>query len=204
MRKFANRPAADGSTHRLLGASVVPYVLLMTVFVSSCTALPAVPAAKQPCDATEYRQLDFWLGNWSVTDGTTGDVAGTSRIERDFGGCAIREHWSSALLTGGSLNVFDRNTKRWHQFWVDSSGARREFIGGLVSMGGGASTNRTDQMVLIANVPSPANPNATIQVRMTFSVNADGSVRQYSDLSRDGGSAWKFRYDYLYRKSDAR
>jgi hypothetical protein len=34
---------------------------------------------------------------------------------------------------------------------------------------------------------------------MTFTPNADGSVRQYSDYSKDDGATWAFRYDYIYR-----
>ena len=37
-------------------------------------------------------------------------------------------------------------------------------------------------------------------VRMTFTRNADGSVRQYSDQRLDGG-AWVERYDYTYRRA---
>jgi hypothetical protein len=36
---------------------------------------------------------------------------------------------------------------------------------------------------------------------MTFTPNPDGSMRQYSDYSRDDGKTWLERYDYTYRKA---
>jgi hypothetical protein len=51
-------------------------------------------------------------------------------------------------------------------------------------------------MVMTAEQP---NAGKTRLVRLTFTANADGTVRQYSDLSDDGGRSWALRYDYLYR-----
>lgn len=147
-----------------------------------------------PCAGAVHRQFDFWVGRWLVTDAATGQMAGTSLIERLYGGCAIRENWSGSGLDGGSLNVVERESGQWHQTWVDSSGARREFIGGL----------RGGRMVLVATVPRRGDPASTTQVRMTFTANADGSVRQFSDTSNDGGATWSPRYDLIYRRAEGK
>jgi hypothetical protein len=45
-----------------------------------------------------------------------------------------------------------------------------------------------------------AGPNgAELLVRMEFSRNADGSVRQAGSRSADHGQTWQPRYDYTYR-----
>ena len=119
----------------------------------------------------------------------TGAAAGESRIERLYDGCGIRENWRDPELTGGSLNIYDRADHLWHQFWIDSSGARREFIGGIAQ----------GKMILVATHPSEKNAGVIIKERMTFTPNPDGSVRQYSDASRDDGATWALRYDYTYR-----
>jgi hypothetical protein len=31
---------------------------------------------------------------------------------------------------------------------------------------------------------------------------ADGTVRQASDISSDGGATWRPRYGYIYRRTD--
>ena len=54
-------------------------------------------------------------------------------------------------------------------------------------------------MVLIWRFASPKAEGGLAQVRMTFTPNPDGTVRQYSDQSGDGGRSWTLRYDYTYR-----
>jgi len=54
--------------------------------------------------------------------------------------------------------------------------------------------------VMVAEQPSQREPGKMVLVRLTFTPNADGTVRQYSDYSSDKGATWRFRYDYLYRR----
>ena len=164
------------------------------MFSVAILALAASAAAQQPtplgCSAAANRQFDFWIGEWSVTDQSTGNLAGHSRIEKDYGGCIIRENWTSPGFSGGSLNGYHAADGQWHQMWMDSAGAVRHFVGGLDPAG---------RMVLTAEQPRPAGGQRLI--RMTFTANADGTVRQYSDYSDDKGARWQLRYDFLYRRA---
>jgi hypothetical protein len=36
---------------------------------------------------------------------------------------------------------------------------------------------------------------------MSYSRNADGSVRQFGEVSPDGGATWTTSFDFTYRKS---
>jgi hypothetical protein len=149
---------------------------------------PAWSADQPPaCAAPEHHQFDFWIGRWDVFDTRTGARAGASVIEGVYGGCAVRENWSEDGFTGGSLNAFTGG--QWRQTWTDSSGAWREFVG---SFDGG-------RMVLVSSHPSARFPGRTAHERIAWSVNADGSVRQYSDATIDEGKTWVLRYDYTYR-----
>jgi hypothetical protein len=156
---------------------------------SGPAAGPAATAAARPpaCRGLENRQFDFWVGRWRVVN--TGDhlQAGESRIERLYDGCTIRENWSEPGYSGGSLNTYVAGDRHWHQTWTDSQGTWREFTGGLVD----------GRMVLIWSHPSLRLPGRTVQERMTFTPNPDGSVRQYSDQSIDG-EHWTQLYDYTY------
>ncbi|MEP6483346.1 MAG: hypothetical protein ABJB01_02770 [Rudaea sp.] len=145
---------------------------------------------KNDCSLPEYRQFDFWVGEWRAVNTKTGAPEGESKIENLYDGCGIRENWQDPELKGGSLNIYDRTDKKWHQFWIDSSGARREFIGGL----------EDGKMILTATHPSMLHPEKTVSERMTFTPNPDGSVRQYSEATIDGGKVWTERYDYTYRR----
>jgi hypothetical protein len=147
----------------------------------------AAPAPK--CITPEYRQFDFWIGSWDVVNTKDGTPAGSSVIEKLYQGCTIRENWSEANYSGGSLNTYNEIDRKWHQTWTDSQGTWREFVGGLVD----------GKMVLIWKYQSHKDPNATVQERMIFTPNPDGTVRQYSDQSKDGVT-WVERYDYTYRR----
>src|SRR5262249_15005317 len=136
-----------------------------------------------------HRQFDFWVGSWDVFDAKSGERAGQSLIEKLYGGCVLRENWSEPGFTGGSLNIYAAIDHKWHQTWMDQSGALREFVGGI---DGG-------KMILVAKSALRQDPAHNVLVRMTFTPNADGSVRQFSDYSKDDGATWAFRYDYIYR-----
>lgn len=174
---------------RLLAATLLATGLSSSAFGPAFGAETAPPPPG--CASPEHHQFDFWIGEWNVSDTKTGQAGGASIIESLYGGCGIRENWSDPQITGGSLNIYDNADHRWHQFWIDSSGARREFIGGLDDSG---------KMVLVAHVPSVLHPELIIQVRMILTANPDGSVEQVSDMSRDNGVTWVPRYDYTYRK----
>lgn len=169
-------------THLLRALAVA--VLLMA------PAADATPLATPKCDAPEHRQFDFWVGKWDVFETKGGAPAGSSLIELLYGGCTIRENWTETEMTGGSLNTWSRIDKKWHQTWTDSTGSWREFVGGL----------EDGRMVLVWRHPSVTMPGKTVQERMIFTPNADGSVRQYSDMSIDGTN-WVERYDYTYRRA---
>ena len=178
---------------------LLPILLAITSAAVAQTALtppptvaPAPAMAPPKCTAPESRQFDFWIGEWNVTDQTNGQFAGVSQIEKLYGGCVLRENWTSEGFRGGSLNSWWQGDRKWHQTWMDQAGAFRHFIGGIE---GG-------KMVMVAEQPSQREPGKIVLVRLTFTPNSDGTVRQYSDVSRDGGKSWVFRYDYLYRRME--
>ena len=93
---------------------------------------PPAPAPLR-CSDPQYRQFDFWLGEWSVT--SSGAPAGTNVIRAIQGGCALQENWQGAGtggITGTSYNIYDRDSGQWHQTWVDASGTLLQLDGGLV------------------------------------------------------------------------
>ena len=164
----------------------------MLAFLAATASTPpagATPGSPVACEAPEFHQFDFWIGRWDVIETRTGKSAGRSLVEQSYQGCALRENWSEPGFTGGSLNHYVPGEKRWRQTWTDSAGAWREFTGGL----------RDGRMVLVARQHGRRPFGPTSLVRMTFTPNPDGTVRQYSDFSPDDGASWSERYDYTYR-----
>jgi len=138
------------------------------------------------CDAPESRQLDFWLGEWNVTT-PDGKLAGTNRITREYEGCVIHEHYTTPRgYAGESLNAWDAARKVWHQTWVDSAGTVLLLDGRLTD---GA-------MVLEGPGFDEGRP---VKHRITWTPNADGSVRQrWQTTGADG--QWATAFDGTYRR----
>lgn len=137
------------------------------------------------------RAFDFWLGSWDVF-APDGRQVGTNRIESLYDGAALAEHWEGVGgIRGTSLNALDTGTGRWHQTWVDSSGALLRLEGGVVEA----------SMVLEGTAPADDVPARVDQQRITWTPNADGSVRQHWEVSSDGGASWRTAFDGEYRRS---
>ena len=169
----------------------------MRPLVIACALLLATPGLNQQppakaCAEAERAQLDFWVGHWDVYPTGTTKLIAHSLIEKLYGGCAIRENWMPIGGTGGgSLSAWNPKTGKWHQTWMDSSGATVEFDGGLqgetMSIEG-----------LWANVIGPGKDGV---VRMNYRRNPDGSVRQWGEVTQDGGKSWSPSFDFTYKPS---
>ena len=146
-------------------------------------------AASRPCSAPEYRQFDFWVGDWEVT--AAGQTAGTNSIHRVHGDCALQENWQGSGaggISGSSFNIYDQASGRWHQTWVDANGTLLLLDGGLVD----------GSMVLSGS--RPARNGGTALHRISWTPNEDGSVRQLWETSLDDGDSWTALFDGLYVK----
>ena len=150
-----------------------------------------------PCSAPEYRQFDFWLGDWDVRS-AAGQLLGRNRISKRHGGCVVVEEWESANGgSGSSFNVYDQPTKQWHQFWVDATGTNwlsSDKEGNPVTLRGGI---RDGAMVLASHRDSLPSIG---QTRVTFRPLEDGRVRQTFESSSDGGKTWTVSFDGFYKK----
>jgi len=148
----------------------------------------AAPATK-PCAALEYRQFDFWVGDWNVEE--KGKPAGTNRVESILKGCIVRENWvGTDGSEGTSLNRFDPVSKQWHQTWVDNQGGRLELAGEL----------RAGRMVLSGSRAAARDPKIKIVDRISWQKLPDGRVHQLWEASRDGEKTWQVQFDGYYTK----
>ncbi|HEX9764150.1 MAG TPA: hypothetical protein VGA39_02605 [Candidatus Acidoferrales bacterium] len=151
-------------------------------------SLPAT--AQEPrrpgCEQAEYRQFDFWLGDWDVLT-PDGSKAGANRIERILNGCALLENWTSARGGAGkSLNFYNPAGKRWEQAWVADSGwivkYQGEYRDGAMRFEG----------------ESIQRDGSSVRSRMTVTPLEDGRVRQLIEQSKDGGATWSTGFDATY------
>lgn len=139
------------------------------------------------CDGADHRAFDFWVGDWIVRT-ADGKVVGHNTIDREYGGCVVHEHYTTDRgYSGESFNIFDATRKVWHQTWVDSQGTLLILEGGLHGI----------DMVLEGQ--SIGKDGRSAAQRITWTPNADGSVRQlWQSANADG--TWATAFDGLYRR----
>lgn len=158
---------------------------LMAVVAMTGTLLAQSATPASPCQAPEYRQFDFWIGEWEVYN-PSGVKVGDSRIERIIGSCVLLENYSGRKgYEGKSFNVYDASAKQWKQFWVDNGGAVLEFSG----------TFRADTLEYRATTKESAG---TKLHRLSFYPLAPDSVRQLWEQSTNGGANWGVAFDGRY------
>lgn len=162
---------------------------LLAAQASAASASPP-PAPPPPCASEAHAAFDFWVGDWDVYPQGSETIVAHSKIERLYAGCAIRENWMPLRGPGGgSLSNLDPSNGHWHQTWIGASPGRVEFDGGLVN---GA-------MVLTGFWQNVGGPGKDGLVRMTYTAEDGGAVRQHGLVSYDYGVSWEESFDFLYR-----
>ncbi|MGH8094161.1 MAG: hypothetical protein ACREIF_11935 [Chthoniobacterales bacterium] len=173
------------------------YLSLLTVFLATEAALLAAaspaptrtptPSSPPACVAPEFRQFDFWLGKWNVTD-PQGKLAGTSEISRVSEGCALREQWISASgKSGTSINYFDPLDQQWHQDWVGGNGTILHLRGAL----------KEGAMVLSGE---SRGTKGTIINRITWTPLPGEKVKQQWETSNNTGRSWTTIFVGIYER----
>jgi hypothetical protein len=139
-----------------------------------------------PCQTAEFRQFDFWIGDWAVQN-PAGQKIGDNLVTREQDGCLLVEHWKSGrgIETGTSFNYYDIRDTKFHQIYFDNSGN----AGAYPPMAGGLVDNK---MVMITDEKvSPV-------FRWTWYVISPGKVRQMAEQSKDGQKTWQIVWDSTY------
>ncbi len=167
-------------------------VLVMCALIPTVAGLVPIVARAQStagCTGPEYRQFDFWVGEWEVRT-PKGTLAGTNRIEKILDGCVLRESWTGSRgMRGTSLNMYSAADRQWHQTWMDSNGL-------LLVMSGGLENGR---MVLAGETRSA--DGGTLLNRITWEKLEDARVRQHWETSADSGRTWQDAFVGLYRRT---
>jgi hypothetical protein len=147
------------------------------LFLASSSAFAAPDSAT--CSANpENRQLDFWLGDWTVTyPGMAGSSA--SKVSLDLGKCLLVESWDGSKgHSGKNMFAFSADDQSWHGMFADNEG-RVHIFEGKVSNGlaefAGPSRGPDGQKVLN-------------RIKVTR-VDAN-NVEQSWEKSADNGATW--------------
>lgn len=150
---------------------------------------PTIVAARKnahPCvGLPEYRQFDYWLGDWNVEVG--GQRIATSSINVILDDCVIFENYHALRgYEGKSFSIWDAITKRWEQRYVDTTGAFHEWKGGL---------ENGQMRFLWRHNDAAGHPQLD---RMTYAKEGPDKVRQLLENSTDDGKTWSPTFDGMY------
>lgn len=169
--------------------------ILLLLFVggsfslSATSALAAVDAGS--CSAnSESRQLDFWLGDWTVTyPGMPGSAA--SKVSLDLDKCLLIESWDGGKgHSGKNMFAYSLDDKGWHGMFADNQG-RVHVFEGKVAQGAaefmGPSRGPNGQAVL----------NRIKVVRL-----AADKVEQSWEKSSDNGVTWTMEFHGEYSRKN--
>jgi len=145
------------------------------------------PCTKEP----RAHDFDFWIGDWDVYPTGTKQLVGRSHVESMAGGCAILENWTSTQAQSGkSFNYYDDLTGKWEQDWIGAgafSGGRQRYYNGEYKNG---KMQFTYESLDAKGVKQPGN-------FIFYNIDKD-TVRQYQDISTDGGKTFTVSYDFTY------
>jgi hypothetical protein len=144
-------------------------------------AAPAFAASgPSPCAANlEARQLDYWLGEWSV--GTAGAPnTGHSKVSISLDKCLFNERWGSDTTSHAGENAlaYSSEDSTWYALFVDNQGRVHALKGavksGLAEFEGPGSNEKGQKILTKVKVVRVSQDN----------------VEQIWQKSSDGGATW--------------
>ncbi len=146
-------------------------------FLAASSSVSAADSA--PCSSnSENRQLDFWLGDWTVTyPGMPGTAA--SKVSLDLDQCLVVESWDGGKGHGGkNMFAYSSDDKSWHGMFADNEG-RVHVFAGTVKQGSAEFTG-----------PSRGPNGEKVLNRIRVARVAANKVEQSWEKSTDNGASW--------------
>ena len=168
---------------------LVPVTLFLACGAAAQTRITPTAA----CTTAEYRQFDFFAGDWDTYDvAAPAKVIARNHVSPMVGGCALREvYQQNDGLLGESFSMYDAVRHVWHQSWVTNRGQLLLLEGALA---GG-------RMVLTATELERGGESSILRATWW---RIPGAVRETAERSRDGGRSWTPVFDIVFRPHSRR
>jgi hypothetical protein len=168
-------------------------LLLVVIGGSFSLAMPSARAAAdaESCSAnSESRQLDFWLGDWTVTyPGMPGSANSTVSLTLDK--CLLTETWDGGKgHSGENMFAYSSDDKSWHGMFADNQG-RVHVFEGKVAQGSAEFTG-----------PSRGPDGKEVLNRIRVVRLAENKVEQTWEKSTDHGATWATEFQGEYSRKN--
>jgi len=180
-----------GAIMKIFSRTLILSLLSVSALFSQQSTTQAAP---NPCTAAPQKQFDFWVGEWDLTwpGQNAGEMGrGTNSIKRILDGCVVQESFSgqdAMHLRGTSVSIFDANSGKWKQTWVDNEGGYLDFVGEL----------KNGQMILQREASRP--DGSKILQRMVWKNITANELDWSWEASRDGGKTWQVQWPIHYKR----
>ena len=161
---------------------------LALVLLVAAALLPCAAAPAGACSAPQYRQLDFFAGDWDAYDvQSPGKPIARNRVDIILDGCVIHEDYrQNDGLHGESYSLYDGARKLWHQSWVTNRGELLLLDGGM----------QGDRMVCTDNQRTGDGKPSLLR-GVWYRQGED--VRETATRSMDGGKTWQPVFDIVFK-----
>ena len=166
-------------------------ILAGSIFASATVPALAADDAASCTSSAEGRQLDYWLGDWSVASpGMAGK--GHSTVHLSLDKCLMIESWASDTSNHNGENALAYNAedKGWYGLFVDNHG-RVHMMKGMVTKG----------LAAFQGPGRDENGGEVLKRVKVVLVNPD-NVEQIWEKSMDNGASWttEFKMEYVRKK----
>ena len=150
-------------------------------------ALPAHAATTTCSTNSEIRQLDYWLGTWTVSAPGSADTS-TARVSLSLDHCLFTENWDNGKgHAGQDMFAYSPDDNSWHGMFADNEGRVHLFDRGKVAAGTAEFEG-----------PSRGPQGEAVLNRVKLVRVSPNKLQQTWEKSTDNGATWNtiFRGEY--------
>jgi len=165
------------------------FILLLT---SLAFATRGFATHADACAANSaYRQLDYWLGTWTIgAQGSSGNAHSTVSASLDK--CLVVENWDGGRgHYGQNFFGYSADDKSWYGMFADNEGRVHVFTSGKVA-DGRAEFEGTSR--------GPAGESILNRVKVTRA--SPNTVEQTWEKSNDNGATWNVVFRGVYSRAN--
>jgi hypothetical protein len=140
------------------------------------------------CASPEYRQFDFWIGDWDAYDLDAPDkVVARNHVDLILDRCVIHEVYDGVNGSRGeSFTIYDLSRRKWHQSWVTNKGVLLLLDGGI------------ENGTMVLQGIDRAQETGHRLIRGIWK-QASGGVRETAETSSDNGKTWLPLFDLVFK-----
>lgn len=163
----------------------ITYLVIASVL---CLVTNVFAASDVPCALnTETRQLDYWLGNWTMCNGADTSI---SKVSLSLDKCVFVERWENGKgHVTEKMFAYSPEDKNWYGMFVDNQGRVHIFSDGKVS----------SEAAEFHGPSRGANGENVLNRLKIVRVSSD-KVEESWEKSTDNGSHWTTAYRAEYSR----